>query len=374
MWKLLLGPDFGSISELASAIGKASSQNTGIRGNADANALGAFLAVEPWAAPVDSPMGPQATVSSPAAGPSCQTTTLAAPIGSTLVGSAGGLQFKLNWDSSVSSAPAAFKTAAITAATYFTQMYSNAEVININIGYGEVNGVPLPAGTISDSIRPGTDKSYSSVLTALNRDAGNSALQAQADAGLPSADPLGSGKLGFGGQPLPDYYVPYAEQKALGMLSPSGSEIDGYIGMSSTLPMDYAPPTGAGQYDAVGSFEHEISEVMGRFGSVGAVYGSGIYTPMDLFRYASSGVRDKTGAASAAYFSADAGATNLAPYDTKGADAADWSSLIHGDAFGYGASGVTDTVSPVDLASLAVVGYNLTPAGLTAIQHLTPLV
>ena len=60
--------------------------------------------------------------------------------GSVLVGPSGGLQFHLLWDASVSSAPAAFKGAVEAAAGYFSQMFSNDEVINIDVGWGEADG------------------------------------------------------------------------------------------------------------------------------------------------------------------------------------------------------------------------------------------
>ncbi len=291
--------------------------------------------------------------------------------GSTMVGASGQLQFHLIWDSSVASAPAGFKTAAIAAASEFTEMYSNAEVVNLDIGYGEVDGTTLPAGSISDSIRMGTFTSYSTLLSALDKDAGNSTIQATADASLPSTDPLGARtKLGFfaaGG-----YYVTNAESKALGLMSATGAEVDGYIGLSSTAPFSYTEPVSAGQYDAIGTFEYEISAEMGRISSLGAEYGSGVYTPMDLFRYASPGVHEKVGGV-AAYFSIDGGVTNLAAYDTQSADPATWASLIRGDAFGYAREGVTDSVSSVDLAAMAALGYNLTPAGLAATHTLTAL-
>ena len=55
----------------------------------------------------------------------------------TLVGSAGGLGINLIWDSSVASAPAGFMQAAIAAAQLYTTEFSNPEVINIQVGYGE---------------------------------------------------------------------------------------------------------------------------------------------------------------------------------------------------------------------------------------------
>lgn len=53
---------------------------------------------------------------------------------------AGGLQFNLIWDSSVASAPAGFESAAIDAALLHSDYYPNAEVINVHVGYGEMDG------------------------------------------------------------------------------------------------------------------------------------------------------------------------------------------------------------------------------------------
>ena len=54
--------------------------------------------------------------------------------------------------------------------------------------------------------------------------------------------------------------------------------------------LDFAQPTAAGYFDAVGALEHEISAVMGRVDAVGSAYGAGLYTPLDLFRYSAPGV------------------------------------------------------------------------------------
>jgi hypothetical protein len=172
--------------------------------------------------------------------------------GSVLVGPTGGLQFHLLWDPSVAAAPAAFKQAAEAAAGYYSQMFSNDEVINIDIGWGEVKGMPISPGDLADGVRPGIYRTYAQVLSGLDADAGHSSVQAQADASLPSTDPLGARF----------YYVPYAEAKTLGEISSTGTEIDGYIGMSNTASLDFAQPTAAGYFDAVGALEHEISAVM----------------------------------------------------------------------------------------------------------------
>jgi hypothetical protein len=276
--------------------------------------------------------------------------------GSVLVGPSGGLQFHLVWDSSVASAPSAFKGAVETAAGYYSQTYSNDEVINIDVGWGEADGIPISGGDLAASVRPGIYRTYAQVLSGLENDAGNSTVQAQADSTLPSTDPLSVYR----------YYVPFAEAKALGEIPAAGTETDGYVGMSSSVPLDFAQPTAAGYYDAVGAMEHEISEVMGRVDAVGAVYGSGLYTPLDLFRYSAPGVRATSISAPSPYFSIDAGVTNLGNYNATRPDFADWNSAVRGDAYGGATAGTTLVVTPNDLIETAVLGYNFTAGGLAA--------
>ena len=284
--------------------------------------------------------------------------------GSTLVGSAGGLQFNLVWDSSVQSAPAGFMSAAIKAATYYTQMYSNSELITIDVGYGENGGSPIAAGNLSQSHANGMYSQYAALKSALLGAAGSSAYQAQADSTLPATSPLGV-----------FYYVPTAEAKAIGLMPATGANVDGAIGLSSVLPMNYDSQTtavGPGQYDAIGAFESEIREVMGGVGSVGKAMGTNVYTPLDLFRYMSPGARDTTFNANGAYFSIDGGVTNLGTYNNPatGADAGDWISSAIGDCYGWARSGMSETVSPTDLVENAVLGYKLTSAGLAATANL----
>ena len=276
--------------------------------------------------------------------------------GSVLVGPSGGLQFHLLWDTSVSAAPAAFKQAAEAAAGYYSQMFSNNEVINIDIGWGEADGIPVGSGDLADSVRPGIYRTYAQVLNGLDADAGHSSIQAQADSTLPHTDPLGARF----------YYVPYAEAKTLGEISSTGTEVDGYIGVSKTVSLDFSQPTASGYFDAVGALEHEFSAVMGRVGAVGAAYGAGLYTPLDLFRYSAPGVRATSASASSPYFSINGGVTNLGNYSTT-SDFGDWNyNTVRGDAFGAATLGTTLAMSPNDLIENAVLGYNFTAAGLAA--------
>jgi hypothetical protein len=300
---------------------------------------------------------------SPQPSPSPTPSLTTSPTGSTLVGAAGGLEIDLVWDSSVSSAPSGFKSAAIAAATKYTTDFSNPETITIDVGYGEVGGSALYSRNLAQSRFYGTYETYASVHSALLGDAGSSSYQALADSTLRSTDPTNGGK----------FFVTTAEAKALGQMT--GTGLDGAIGLSSAYSFDYNAPTtpvASGQYDAIGALEHEISEVMGRFGSVGTELGSDVYTPLDLFRYTSSGVRDLTVGPTSPYFSINNGATNLGTYNNPatGGDASDWVRTLAGDSYGSGYSGRTGVVSPTDLVEDSVLGYKFTAAGLAATHTL----
>jgi hypothetical protein len=283
----------------------------------------------------------------------------------TLVGHAGGLQFNLIWDSSVAGAPAGFEHAAIAAAKYYSNLYSNDEVINLHIGFGEIGGSSLSPGALGESESYGYMAPYNVVDSALQRDASSSSYQQSADASLTSVNPTGAGQ----------FFVTSADAKALGLLNGASTALDGYIGLSSAYPLDYHTNVagnhiGPNQYDAIGIIKHEISEVMGRVGSVGAVMGADVYTPLDLFRYLGNGVRDLT--PSAGYFSVDHGATNLGVYNNplNGGDAADWTPSLIGDSYGDGYAGHRAVASPTDIIENAVLGYTMTPAALAKTQNI----
>ena len=176
---------------------------------------------------------------------------------------------------------------------------------------------------------------------------------------MPGADPTNGGK----------FDVPNAELKALGLIAPGASGTDGYVGLNSALPWSYNPggTATAGSFDPVGTLEHEITEVLGRVGFLGAG-GTNVYGPMDLFRYSAAGQRDLT--AGPGYFSVD-GRTMLQSFNNplKGGDAADWSPAVQGDTFGDAVQGTSDTLSSTDLQVLDVLGYTLSTSPVPAPAH-----
>jgi hypothetical protein len=142
--------------------------------------------------------------------------------------------------------------------------------------------------------------------------------------------------------------------------------------------------------DVVGTLEHEISEVMGRFSQLGVThYGNGQpdynWAPLDLFRYSATGgalnpmpARDYTGGGDGrpSYFSID-GIHLLSQFHNSvrtdgtfdGTDLGDWDSSVKNDPFGKVGPGLIDTLSDTDLRVMEILGWN--PRVVNGLDQLT---
>jgi hypothetical protein len=269
----------------------------------------------------------------------------------TLVGSPGGLQIHLLWDPSVASAPSGFKDSVTAAATTLTQLFSNDEVINLQVGWGEVGGTPMSSHELGASAMSGYLVDYTTAVDAVHAPAGGN-------------DPATS-----------DFFVATAEAKALGLTDPISSAVDGAIGFGSSW--SYSTSLGKiepNQFDLQAVAQHEITEVMGRLGSEGqSIGGIPAYTPLDLFNFSAPGVLELSG--NGGYFSNDGGQTNLGTYNNaslNGGDIADWASInsstqsgtITGssayDAFdAFLPAGASGQITPSDIAEMTALGYTI---------------
>ena len=103
---------------------------------------------------------------------------------------------------------------------------------------------------------------------------------------------------------------------------------------------------------------------MGRELQVGAnIGGSAGYSPLDLFHYSASGVRDFSGT-TAAYFSINGGVTDLNTFNTNpSGDFGDWAGSTADSYNAYGSSGAVEPVSASDLTLLDVIGYDAASSG-----------
>ncbi|HET6606571.1 MAG TPA: NF038122 family metalloprotease [Rhodopila sp.] len=269
----------------------------------------------------------------------------------------------ITWDSSVSAAPAAFKTAVLSAVQYLESQFVDPVTVNITIGYGEVGGTAMEAGALGSSESFLSGYSYGAVVAALSGDAVSPADKT-AVASLPSTAPVGG-----------TFWTTTAEAKALG-LSTDTTGTDGYVGFSSGVSWTYpgAAVVAAGTYDFEAVAVHELTEVMGRILLTGITIGGfpDSYSLMDLFHYQSAGVRDFS-AGTPGYFSANGGVTSLGAFNTiRSGDAGDWALSVPNDSFNaFSGSGVVNAISANDLSVMDVLGWNQAPVGTAAAAALS---
>jgi hypothetical protein len=266
------------------------------------------------------------------------------------------LIINVTYDSSVNGAPSGFTAAFAAAVQFLESTFSNPITINVDVGFGEIDGQALDTGALGESEGFFNEYSYPQVKNALVATDTTSSNQVSAANSLPAGDPTGGG----------NFWVATAEAKALGLVGAS-SATDGFIGFSSTNAFTYNDSNGvaAGSYDFYGVALHELTEVLGRALFVGNQDGQGIgpnsYTPLDLFHYSSPGTRDLLGT-TAGYFSPDGGTSNLDNFNTDpNGDFGDWASSAGNDAFvAFSKSGVVNQFSTSDVREMNVLGYDET--------------
>jgi hypothetical protein len=283
----------------------------------------------------------------------------------TLTGNAAraGLNFNVTFDSSVNSAPVGFTSAFNTAIQILQSTYNDNITINMNVGFGEINGNPLSPGNLgqSSTFQQGFF-TYNQIRTALTNDA-TSATDATAVAHLPAADPTGGA----------NFVMSNAEAKALGLLAANATGTDGFVGFSSTAAFTYDPNNRAvaGKFDFIGVALHEITEVMGRYGLTQNGAASGRYSPIDLFRYTSPGNLGLT-PVNGTYFSIDGGTTTINTFNgTGGGDLSDWKGDTRDSLNASSASGVLNPFSAGDIQVMDAIGYNLIPTAVPEPSSLT---
>lgn len=260
---------------------------------------------------------------------------------------AHALMINVNYDPSVAAyAPSKFKSAFQDAVNFYESNFANPSTVNVNVGWGEADGTNLTPGALGESLTYLQKFSYASIRTALT------------NAGAPGSDYLPSS------DPYGPVWLATADAKALGLDTANGGGLDGYVGFSAGAPFTF-DATGSiapGTYDFLAVAEHEISEVLGRFGLMGTtVDNQPGWAVQDLYRYTSPGVRAGNGSQSS-YFSVDGGQTNLKPFNNvSGGDIGDWASGTN-DAFNaFSYSGVVDSFSPTDFTMMQALGYQTIP-------------
>ncbi|WP_407155622.1 NF038122 family metalloprotease [Bradyrhizobium sp. STM 3557] len=253
------------------------------------------------------------------------------------------LVINVSYDSSINNAPAGYITAIQAAVNYFEQNFTNDVTLNIKFGWSALSGNALAQNSFYLNYF-----SYAQMKSLLTASA-HSADDATAYASLPASDPTPGGAS--------TWALSVGQEKVLG-LTPGSTPFDDYVVLNSSVAWTFDPNNRAvaGEYDAIGAIEHEISE--GGFGRFGDLNLNGYYTPLDLFRYSSAGVRDFSPGHND-YFSIDG--THLLQefnnHNVYGGDVSDWYPNVQGDSFGDGYPGVAGQITPVDSTVLDILGW-----------------
>jgi hypothetical protein len=281
----------------------------------------------------------------------------------------------VQYDSSVTSLSQTMQNeieaAANAAVAYYEHVFTNHNIFTINIGWGEDDSNPITGVNNYQSSNTwaaggSMDLSYSQVLSVYENIINKSADQRTAGITLPLSDPTSGGDA--------KWRVSLVEAQAWGLYAGSGTPSNVfYIGLNSSDSWTFDPSNRAvaGEYDAIGVLEHEISEIMGRGGSLGGggatnfTKDKDVYTPLDLFRYTAANTRQLT--PGPGWFSIDEGATLLKQYNdpTDGDDAGDWLHIGNGgtpgDSYGDATTGVIGAVNNIDLLEDNIIGWNRGP-------------
>jgi hypothetical protein len=259
--------------------------------------------------------------------------------------------FSLTFDPSTASAPAGFFTAFAHEIQFYETMFTDPITINLHVGWGDLNGGPLNPGNLGQSLTNQQAVSYAALKAALTVDAKTS-TDAIAVASLPISDPT----------PGKNFVMSNAEAKALGLLAGNTVGIDGWVGFNKNATYTFDPNNRAvpGAYDFLGLVDHEITEVMGRYG-FGQNGGGARDSPIDLFRYSALAVRDLSPAYGgiANYFSIDGGATSIDTFNTVCCgDLSDWAGATPDAYNAFLTLSQAGLTTPGDLTVMDALGYD----------------
>jgi len=252
------------------------------------------------------------------------------------------MKIDLVYDPSVANAPTGFKGALQAAANVLDSALAGSNItVTIDVGWGELNGWPVTGGILGEA-EPTTGHllSYNQLIADLRAHPTSSADRTFL-ANLPVSDPA-NGET---------WFVPRAQQKALGLLLANADGVDGFAGFSSTLPWTYDDTNGVapGTYDLEGVALHELTHVLGREAMQLTAFDLGTYNTTTHQLDLQNGPQDR-------YFSIDGGSTHIVGIDGPN-DAADFTATI--DPFNaLLAPGMKYVWSSIDTEMMNILGYS----------------
>ena len=127
------------------------------------------------------------------------------------------------YDQEVAQRPAGFTAAIEYVKNLYNAIFTTSAQININVGFGTVNGATQNIGLATSSTLGSSQYNFGQVTGALL------AQNPAAAASLPATDPTGGQQI----------RTSTAQQKVLGLWTGAANFVDGAIGFSSTANFDY---------------------------------------------------------------------------------------------------------------------------------------
>jgi hypothetical protein len=243
----------------------------------------------------------------------------------------------------------AAQNAWIAAANVFQTNFNDNIHVNITVDAVAGTGVFGQSSTFLGSLSFATLRAFVGADAKTPDDATSIGIGGS----VPAADPVAGTHT---------WWVTKAQAKALGLIADDLTN-DGFITFGAGNPFTFSGPIAPGTYDFQGVAAHEMTEVMGRIGLMGATIGTAVnsYDLADLFTFSGSGARKLACPSNDNWFSIDNGTTLLKrknDYCSNGLDPEDWAPGTN-DAFNqFTFSNVVNPVSTVDLRQMDVLGYN----------------
>jgi hypothetical protein len=242
------------------------------------------------------------------------------------------------------------KAATSYAAAQFTNNFSDP--IHVNIRVTAVAGT----GTLGSSSTFLSGVTFANLRAAAVADATtlDDLTSVGAAGSVPLVDPVGGAHT---------YFVSRAQSKALGLSADDAVTTDGTYTFGGGFSYTYDPNNRAvaGKFDYIGVSMHEMSEIMGRIGLMGAnLNGNPDYMFFDLFHYTGLATRSLSNGAGR-FFSIDNGLTLLKSFNNaavNGGDLQDWASGTNDSFNAFSGTGVLNALTAVDLRNMDVIGYN----------------
>jgi hypothetical protein len=269
--------------------------------------------------------------------------------------------FENSW---TANAPSGATTVVNNVISEFEGLYSNPVTINVQFGWGDINGSALPNNALGVANFPSQNPQYTFTQTeTLMQNASlvqsNNVALATAVANLPSSYPNPSGSTSF--------FVPDTEYLALTGAAQNADPVESFTGYGTLngtgFGWDFSGNTpSASNFDFTAVVEHEVAHAMGR---VDWAFQSGVangappkLSPLDFYKY-DCGTTTLDPRFNATCFSINGGVTDLQTFSNQ-SDSGDWfgPSGTGGDSFdAFLAPGYKAVMSTADITEMCALGW-----------------